>query len=149
MRAVVQRVKKASVTFDSTRRQIGAGIVVFVGVGNTDTDQDISYLSDKILNLRIFPDDNDMLDKSVLDIMGEILVVSQFTLYGNTTRGRRPDFIDAAKPEQALPLYEKFVEKLSASKLTVQSGKFQTKMLVEVHNDGPVTILLDSKPKTA
>jgi len=143
----VQRVKKAGVSFDSTQRQIGAGIAVFVGVGNTDSDSDASWLSDKILNLRIFPDENDRFDKSVMDIRGDILVVSQFTLYGNTDKGRRPDFIEAAKPEQALPLYEKFVEKLVASRLKVQPGKFRAKMLVEIHNDGPVTILLDSKTK--
>ncbi|OQA92547.1 MAG: D-tyrosyl-tRNA(Tyr) deacylase [Elusimicrobia bacterium ADurb.Bin231] len=145
MKAVIQRVKNASVSFDGIKNEIGNGIVVLVGIGRGDTDDDARWVADKILNLRIFSDGAGKFDDSVLDIRGDILVVSQFTLYGNCCRGRRPDFTEAETPQKALELYLKFVEYLKSSCLIVKEGKFAATMLLEIHNDGPVTIIIERK----
>ena len=146
MRAVIQRVKSASVTVDGKIvGKIGKGLLVLLGVSNDDSEKDASYLVEKTLNLRIFEDSNHKMNLSLLDITGEILVVSQFTLYGDTRKGRRPSFIDAAPPEKANRLYEYFVSKICELRLQVETGRFQAMMDVELVNDGPVTILLDSK----
>ena len=146
MRALVQRVSSAAVTVeDSTIGQIAQGLLVFLGVTTEDTDKDIDFLVDKISNLRIFPEQDKEFDKSLLEIKGEALIVSQFTLYADMKKGRRPSFIDAAKPEFANELYEKFVAKFKQTGLQVKTGTFQAMMQVSLVNDGPVTIWLDSK----
>ncbi|MEW6557919.1 MAG: D-aminoacyl-tRNA deacylase [Elusimicrobiota bacterium] len=145
MKIVIQRVKKAAVSYHNIKEEIGKGLVVLVGFGKTDTEKDIDWTSDKILNLRIFADAQNKFNFSVADIKGEILVVSQFTLYGDCKKGRRPEFVSALEPEKANILYEKFVQQLQKSELTVKTGKFAADMLVEIHNDGPVTILLDTE----
>lgn len=146
MRAVVQRVKSVSVTVEGEIiGKIGKGLLVLLGVSNDDSEKDASYLVEKTLNLRIFEDSEDKMNLSLLDLKGEILVVSQFTLYGDTRKGRRPSFIDAAPPEKANRLYEYFVSKVREKLLRVETGKFQAMMDVALVNDGPVTILLDSK----
>ena len=145
MRAVIQRVKKASVSYDGRVREIGAGFVILLGVRRGDSEKDAEWLSSKVLNLRIFPDDAVRFDRSVTDIKGDLLVVSQFTLYGDCEKGRRPDFGAAELPERAEALYEKFVEAVSSSGLKVETGKFAADMLVEISNDGPVTLIVDSK----
>ncbi len=144
MRAVVQRVTRASVTVDDKIvGQIGKGVLVLLGVAQTDTEKDVDYLVEKIVNLRIFDDENGKMNLSLSDTGGEILAVSQFTLYGDTRRGRRPSYIDAAVPERANELYELFVRQ--AKKFArVETGQFQAMMQVELVNDGPVTILIDS-----
>ena len=145
MRALVQRVTRASVSVEG--RLVGAvghGLVVLLGVGKGDTEADASYLAERIANLRIFPDETGKFNLSLLDIAGEALVVSQFTLYGSTRKGRRPSFTDAAPPETAEPLIAAFADALRAPGVTVQTGVFQQHMLVEIHNDGPVTLLVDS-----
>lgn len=147
MRAVVQRVKSAAVTLQETgveNGRIGRGVVVLLGVGQQDTEADAVWLADKILNLRIFEDEAGKMNKSVLDIGGEVLAVSQFTLFGDCRHGRRPGFSDAAAPEEAERLYQHFVELLRQS-ISVGTGVFRTDMLVEINNDGPVTLLIDSK----
>lgn len=147
MRAVVQRVKSAAVTLQETgvvSGKIGRGVVVLLGVGQQDTEADAVWLADKILNLRIFEDEAGKMNKSVLDIGGEVLAVSQFTLFGDCRHGRRPGFSDAAAPEEAERLYQHFVELLRQS-ISVGTGVFRTDMLVEINNDGPVTLLIDSK----
>lgn len=146
MRAVVQRVSKGSVTVDQeVVGEIGRGYVILLGVAQGDTERDADYLVDKIANLRIFPDAQGKMNLSLLDVGGEVLVVSQFTLVGDCRRGRRPSFSSAAPPELANKLYEYFVDKLSSMGIKVETGQFQADMLVEIMNDGPVTILLDSK----
>lgn len=145
MKAVIQRVKKASVIYKNIKEETGKGLVILLGVGKNDTEKDISWLSEKILNLRIFSDDKNKFNFSVTDIKGDILVVSQFTLYGDCQRGRRPDFTDAATLEKANILYEKFVSEMKKSQLTVKTGKFAANMTVEIHNEGPVTILMDTE----
>lgn len=146
MRAVVQRVSLGWVKVEGRENgRIGLGLVVLLGVGNEDSSDDAIYLADKILNLRIFPDTEGKFNYSVQDIKGDILVVSQFTLYGDCRKGRRPSFTTAALPEHALPLYEEFLDRLSMSGLRITTGEFQTMMEVGIVNDGPVTILLDSK----
>lgn len=146
MRAVVQRVSRAKVTVDGeVTGEIGRGILLLLGVAARDTEDDARYLIEKTFNLRIFEDSNGKMNLSLLDINGELLVVSQFTLYGDTRRGRRPSFIDAAPPEQANRLYEYFVEESRKQLSTVETGRFQTMMDVELVNDGPVTILIDSE----
>jgi len=146
VRAVVQRVSRGWVKVEGRENgRIGPGLVVLLGVGNEDSSDDAIYLADKILNLRIFPDAESKFNYSVQDIKGDILVVSQFTLYGDCRKGRRPSFTTAALPEHALPLYEEFLDRLSMSGLRITTGKFQTMMEVGIVNDGPVTILLDSK----
>jgi D-tyrosyl-tRNA(Tyr) deacylase len=145
MRAVVQRVRQASVTIGEDRRAIGAGLVVLLGVRHGDAEADAKYLAEKIVNLRIFEDAGGKFNLSVKDIGGSVLAVSNFTLYGDCRKGRRPSFTDAAPPEAAQQLYEKFVEFLQAEGVPVQTGVFQAKMRVSLDNDGPVTMLLDSE----
>ena len=125
--------------------RIGRGLVIFVGVATGDTEKDAHYLIQKIINLRIFSDEASKFNLSALDVKGELLVVSQFTLLADTRKGRRPSFIDAAPPAQAEELFEQFVEQARATGLKVATGRFQQYMQVEIHNDGPVTILLDSR----
>ncbi|HOV25365.1 MAG TPA: D-aminoacyl-tRNA deacylase [Pseudobacteroides sp.] len=146
MRGVVQRVKRAGVTVDGELvGRIDKGLLVFLGVGNEDDEKDIQYLADKIINLRIFEDSNGKMNESLLDQKGELLIVSQFTLYGDCRKGKRPSFDKAAKPKDAEMLYERFVEYCKGFGIKVETGKFQAMMDVELINDGPVTILLDSK----
>lgn len=146
MRAVVQRVSHAKVTVDKkTTGEIGRGLLVLLGVAQNDTEQDADYVVEKILNLRIFEDLDDKMNLSLLDVTGELLVVSQFTLYGDTRRGRRPSFINAAAPDKANRLYEYFVARSLESVKKVETGQFQAMMDVELVNDGPVTIILDSE----
>jgi len=146
MRAVVQRVSSAQVTVEKELiGRIGLGLLVLLGVAQTDTQTDANYLVDKITNLRIFPDSDDKMNLSLLDIKGELLVVSQFTVFGDCRRGRRPSYSEAALPIEAEALYNYFVAKAIENGFRVQTGKFQAMMQVELVNDGPVTILLDSK----
>jgi D-tyrosyl-tRNA(Tyr) deacylase len=146
VRAVVQRVSSASVRVDGeTVGSIGQGVLVLLGVAGGDTEADADYLSDKIANLRIFEDPEGKMNLSLQDIAGEMLVVSQFTLYGDTRRGRRPSFIKAAPPEDADRLYQYFVSAARRDIARVETGKFQAMMDVELINDGPVTIILDSE----
>ena len=145
MRAVVQRVSHAQVTAQGgVTGKISRGIVVLVAVGNEDTNSDADYLADKIVGLRIFEDENGKMNLAVSDIRGGILVVSQFTLYGDVRRGKRPSFDAAAPPQRARELYEYFVERIRATGLACETGRFQETMHLELVNDGPVTILLDS-----
>lgn len=148
MEALLQRVTRASVTVEGqVVGQIGSGLLVFVGVGEEDTTTDAEYLADKIANLRIFSDEGGKFNLSILDIRGEILAVSQFTLLAETRKGRRPSFTHAAPPEQADALIATFVELLRSTGLKVETGQFQAHMLVEIHNDGPVTIPLSSEDR--
>lgn len=150
MKAVLQRVTKASVSVaGEVVGSIGSGLVVLVGVANGDTEKDARYLAQKTVELRIFPDDAGKFNLSALDIKGELLVVSQFTLLADTRKGRRPSFVEAAPPAQAEELFAQFVAAARASGLKVETGRFQQYMLVEIYNDGPVTILLDSREKFA
>lgn len=145
MRAVVQRVKMARVDVEGeTVGEIGQGLLVFLGVGEEDSEKDSEYLADKIANLRIFPDENDLMNLSLLETGGSALVVSQFTLWGDCRKGRRPSFAKAAGPERAKELYENFMEVLQEKGIKVASGRFQEMMDVYILNDGPVTLLLDS-----
>ncbi|SVC89067.1 uncharacterized protein METZ01_LOCUS341921, partial [marine metagenome] len=145
VRALIQRVSSASVSIDGEYLDsITTGLVVLLGVGEGDTQEDARYIVDKTLNLRIFPDDAGRFDRSLIDINGDLLVVSQFTLYADTRKGRRPSFTDAALPEVANPLYESTVELFKASCHNVVTGRFAEHMLVNIQNDGPVTIMLDS-----
>ena len=145
MRAVVQRVAKARVTVeDHVTGEIGAGLLILLGVGAGDSEAEVDLLANKIANLRIFADAQSKFNLSALDTRGEMLVVSQFTLYADCRKGRRPSFTDAANPEIAAPLCDRFVEKLRAMGFTVATGEFQAHMVVEIHNDGPVTIGLDT-----
>lgn len=144
MRIVVQRVRQASVTVDGrVVAAIGAGVVVLVGVTHTDTEEQARWLAQKVAGLRIFEDAEGKLNLGLLDIGGEALVVSQFTLYADARKGRRPSFTDAAPPEVAEPLVQRFAEELAAAGVPVHTGIFGAHMLVEIHNDGPVTILLE------
>lgn len=146
MRAVIQRVVRAAVHSDGEIiGQIGLGYVVLLGVRTSDTEADAVTLADKVAHLRIMDDAEGKLNRSVLDVGGSVLSVSQFTLYGDTRKGRRPSFIDAAAPEQAEALYETFNRRLRELGVAVQTGRFRAKMVVEIHNDGPVTILLDTE----
>ena len=145
MRVLIQRVRKASVSIDNkVNGSIAEGYVIFLGVGEGDSEKDADYLSEKTANLRIFSNSEGKFDHSLLDIKGEALVISQFTLYGNTRKGRRPDFTKAAKPNIANKLYEYFNESLEKKGITVKTGIFAAEMIVEIINDGPVTIWLDS-----
>lgn len=146
MRAVVQRVARGSVTVEgSVVGETGRGLVVLLGVGRDDTMNDAGYLADKIANLRIFEDEQGKMNLSVLDTGGSVLAVSQFTLYGDCRKGRRPGFSEASPPEEARELYEIFVGELEKLGLRVATGVFREQMTVEIINDGPVTLLLDSK----
>ena len=148
MKALLQRVTSASVSLNDEKvGMIGRGLVVFLGVANGDTEKDAQYLAQKIVNLRIFSDTEDKFNLSALDIGGELLLVSQFTLLAGTKKGRRPSFVAAAPPAQAEELFGYFVAQARATRLKVATGRFQQYMRVEIHNDGPVTILLDSKEK--
>ena len=146
MRAVVQRVTNASVTVENeTVGAIGPGIMVLIGVADTDTDKDLKYIIDKVMNLRIFDDENGVMNRSVIDVSGSILAVSQFTLYGDARGGRRPSYIRAAKPEPADAMYERAVAAWRENGIHVETGRFRTEMMVSLVNHGPVTILLDSE----
>jgi D-tyrosyl-tRNA(Tyr) deacylase len=146
MRAVVQRVHEAAVRVDgAVVGRIGRGLLVLLGVGRSDTEADVEYVADKVVNLRIFPDDAGAMNRSALDIGAEILAVSQFTLYGDVRRGRRPGFIESAPPEEARTLYLQFVERVRAAGLRTAEGIFQAMMDVSLVNHGPVTILIDSR----
>jgi len=151
LRAIVQRVSEAGVSVKNDKEslkeinKIRKGLVVLLGVGREDGEEDAEYLAEKISNLRIFPDQDDRMNLSVIDVGGEVLVISQFTLYGDCRKGRRPDFTSAAPPEVAKGLYEKFIEEVKARGVEVKSGEFQARMLIDIHNDGPVTILLESR----
>ena len=148
MKALLQRVTSAQVSVEGeTVGKIGHGLVVFVGVANEDTTEDIQYLSRKIVELRIFDDTDGKFNLSAVDVKGELLLVSQFTLLAATRKGRRPGFTDAAPPEIAETLFNQFVEQTKTSELKVETGRFQTHMLVEINNDGPVTIFIDSKER--
>lgn len=145
MRAVVQRVSSASVRVDGkTVGEIGQGLLALVGVHLEDADREAGYVAAKIVNLRVFPDDDGKMNRSVLDVGGEVLVVSQFTLYGDTRKGRRPSFVDAAAPEIAEPLVQAVVDRLSELGLRTARGAFGAHMEVELTNDGPVTILIET-----
>jgi D-aminoacyl-tRNA deacylase len=145
MRAVVQRVSRARVTVQEwTSGEIGLGLLVLLGVGHGDTEADAIYLAEKVAGLRVFEDEDGKMNRSVQDVGGSVLAVSQFTLYGDVRRGKRPSFDGAAPPEQARRLYEFFVERVQAMGLGCETGRFQEMMQVELVNDGPVTILLDS-----
>ena len=149
MRAVIQRVSKASVTINNkTKSSIESGLLVLLGIEDADRDEDIEWLSSKIVNLRIFADENGVMNKSILDIDGEILVVSQFTLHASYKKGNRPSYIYAAKPDIAIPLYEYFCKELSnALGKEIGTGEFGADMKVELLNNGPVTICMDTKNK--
>ena len=148
MKALLQRVTEASVSVaGEVVGRIGQGLVVFVGVADGDTEREARYLAQRTVNLRIFADEEGKFNLSALDIKGELLVVSQFTLLADTRKGRRPSFVEAAPPAQAEELIEQFVGEVRTTGLKVETGRFQQYMQVEIHNDGPVTILLDSKDK--
>ena len=148
MRAVVQRVNSSKVEVEGkVIGQIQKGLNVLLGISKEDSDEDIIYMSDKILNLRIFEDENGKLNKSLMDIKGELIIISQFTLYGDCRRGRRPSFIEALGGDEAEQIYEKFVGKCRDLVGKVETGKFGADMLVSIENDGPVTIIIDSKRK--
>ena len=149
MRVVIQCVSEASVSIEGQiYSEIQQGLLVLLGIEHSDTEQDIEWLSKKIANLRIFVDDNNQINKSIIDIKGQLLVVSQFTLHAKTKNGNRPSFIEAARPEFAKPLYETFIKRLTLdSKSQVLSGKFGANMQVNLCNDGPVTLIIDSKNK--
>jgi D-tyrosyl-tRNA(Tyr) deacylase len=149
MRAVIQRVSRGKVTIEGRiAGAIDAGLVILLGVGAGDTQAEAETLANKIANLRIFSDAEGKFNLSALDVKAEMLVISQFTLYADARKGRRPSFIDAARPERAIPLYEKFVAHLRAMSFKVETGEFQADMLVEIHNSGPVTIWLDTDELT-
>lgn len=146
MRAVVQRVSSSKVEVDN--KVIGSikkGLNVLIGISKEDTIEDLNYIKDKILNLRIFEDENEKMNLSLLDIKGEILVISQFTLYGDCRKGRRPNFMNAEGGEKAKEAYDTFVKLLKESNIKIETGEFGADMKVEIQNDGPVTIILDSK----
>jgi len=149
MRVVIQRVSKASVKVDSNLiSSISEGLLILLGIENNDTNGDINWLTKKIANLRIFSDKNDKMNYSIVDVNGDIIVVSQFTLYAKTKKGNRPSYINAAKPEIAIPLYKKFINDLSLETgSNIYSGEFGAHMKVTLTNDGPVTIIIDSKNK--
>lgn len=148
MKAVIQRVSQAAVEVD--HRVVGKikkGFVVLLGINQQDMEEDADYLAEKIIHLRIFQDEQDKMNLSLLDVAGEILIISQFTLYANTRKGRRPSFINAALPEKPEILYRYFIKKIKESKIKVSEGIFGAMMLVHIHNDGPVTIIIDSEDR--
>jgi D-aminoacyl-tRNA deacylase len=144
MRVLIQRVSQASVTVDQqVISKIGKGLLILLGVGHGDGEEQTQFLAEKVANLRIFEDEGGRMNLSVLDVKGEAIVVSQFTLYADTRKGRRPSFVDAAAPEVASPLVDRFIELLRGHGVPSQSGQFGAHMQVEIHNDGPVTIWLE------
>lgn len=147
MRAVIQRVSKAGVSIEGdVRASIGTGLLIFLGIEDADREQDVEWLSGKIARLRVFRDKNGIMNHSLLDVGGEVLVISQFTLHASTKKGNRPSYIRAARPETAIPLYEKFIRQIGEDTgLDIKSGEFGAYMQVELLNDGPVTIIIDSK----
>jgi D-tyrosyl-tRNA(Tyr) deacylase len=149
MRVVIQRVLKASVSIDgSVRGSISNGLMILLGIENSDEKEDIDWLCKKIINLRIFPDDNDVMNLSVKDVKGEILLVSQFTLHASTKKGNRPSYIKAAHPDIAIPLYNVFISTLEKElDTTIQTGEFGAMMDIDLVNTGPVTIIIDSKTR--
>ncbi|GAA3596938.1 D-aminoacyl-tRNA deacylase [Flavivirga amylovorans] len=149
MKAVIQRVSKASVTINGEQvASISTGLLVLLGIVNEDTLEDIKWLTNKIVNLRVFADENNIMNTSLLDVNGDAIVVSQFTLHASTKKGNRPSYIKAAKPNVAIPLYKSFVKQLEDNLgKSVQTGQFGADMKVELLNDGPVTIIIDSKNK--
>jgi len=151
MKALIQRVGEASVSIGSENylAEIGKGFVILLGIKTSDTVEDVIFVADKCCNLRIFEDENEKMNLSIKDIDGEILLVSQFTLYGDAQKGNRPSFTDAAKPEIAIPLYEKFIERLKQNlgETKIKTGIFGAMMNVKIFNDGPVTIMIESKTK--
>lgn len=150
MRVVIQRVQHASVEINNNiKGRINYGLLVLVGITNDDTEEDVNWLAQKIVNLRIFNDENGVMNKSLIEIHGELLIVSQFTLYAQTQKGNRPSYINAAKAEISIPLYNKMISKLTeALGKEIQTGEFGADMKVELLNDGPVTIIMDSKNKS-
>jgi D-tyrosyl-tRNA(Tyr) deacylase len=148
MRVVIQRVSEASVSIDSqVTGQINKGYMILVGICPEDNQEDIQWLTQKIINLRVFGDEDGKMNLSIIDIKGEILLISQFTLFASTKKGNRPSFIQSAKPEIAIPLYEQFINSLRETGIPVQTGTFGADMKVSLTNDGPVTIIIDSKNK--
>lgn len=148
MRVVVQRVTSASVSVENNiTGKIGKGLLVFLGITHTDNEKDVKWIVDKISGLRIFSDENGKMNRSIEDINGEILLVSQFTLYGDAKKGKRPSFVNAAKPDLAIPLYEKVIEAIKGKNINIATGIFGADMKVELLNDGPVTIIVDSPEK--
>lgn len=146
MRAVVQRVTSSKVVVDDKIiGEIGKGLNILIGISKEDTEEDLLYLRDKIINLRIFEDENDKMNLSLLDVKGEILAISQFTLYGDCRKGRRPNFMEAEGGDKAKALYERFIDLLKEKDIKVETGEFGAYMKVDIQNDGPVTLLLDSK----
>lgn len=149
MKVVVQKVLQAGVFIEEKNytAEIGKGLVILLGIKNDDTEDDVIFLADKCSNLRIFLDENDKMNLSIKDVGGEVLVISQFTLYGDAQRGNRPGFTDAAKPDIAIPLYEKFIDRMrkNLGPEKIKTGIFGAMMLVKIYNDGPVTIIIDSK----
>lgn len=144
MRVLLQRAARAEVSVESTViGRIDRGVVLFVGFTHTDSEEQLVWMADKIVGLRIFPDDEDKMNRSIADVAGAVLVVSQFTLYGDASKGRRPSFVDAARPDVAVPLYERFIALLRERNVPVESGAFGATMQVELVNDGPVTLWLD------
>ncbi|NLM05020.1 MAG: D-tyrosyl-tRNA(Tyr) deacylase [Clostridiales bacterium] len=146
MRAVVQRVSRAKVSIDEREvGRIGKGLVIYLGIEHEDTMEDVNYMVNKITNLRIFQDEEDKMNLSVKDVKGELLIISQFTIMGDCRKGRRPSYIMAARPEEAIILYDEFIKQCEKTGIGVESGEFQAHMMVDYINDGPVTILVDSK----
>ncbi|MFT4856685.1 MAG: D-tyrosyl-tRNA(Tyr) deacylase [Algoriphagus sp.] len=149
MIVVIQRVAEASVKIDGkVKCEIGVGLLILVGIEEADAEEDISWLSKKIANLRMYPDDNQVMNKSIMDVAGEVLLISQFTLLASTKKGNRPSYIKAARPEVAIPLYENFIQTLESELgKPIRTGEFGADMKVALINDGPVTILIDSKDR--
>lgn len=149
MKAVVQRTLEASVTINNIKvASITKGLLVLIGIEDADTKEDIDWLASKIINMRIFPDENDVMNKSIIDANGDVIIVSQFTLHASTKKGNRPSYIKAAKPNFAIPMYENFVSKMEQELgKKVQTGQFGADMKVSLVNDGPVTIIIDTKNK--
>lgn len=149
MKVLLQRVSRASVSIEGVKvGEIGPGLVALVGIAQGDAEKQAQHLAEKMLHLRLFPDEQGKFDLSILDIQGEILIISQFTLLGDTKKGRRPDFTQAAPPWEAEPLWERLVALVRQSGLKVESGRFGQHMLVEIWNDGPVTLMLESQSST-
>jgi D-aminoacyl-tRNA deacylase len=147
MRVVLQRVSKASVTIDGrVAGAIGKGFCLLVGFTHGDTAAQVDWMAEKVAGLRLFSDADGKMNLGLAEVGGQLLVVSQFTLYGDSAKGRRPSFVDAARPELAIPLYERFLDSLRSRGLTVAAGEFGADMQVEIHNDGPVTLILDRVP---